>query len=435
MLTRGAQGVAALVGVLLVARTVDRATQGFYFAILGFLAFMQLAEFGLTYAVMQSASHESAIAINVRQPAPPDTLARLGALLRGATRFNAGVTVISALAIAAIGSRMLLAGGSSSNSVPQWMAPWASALVAASATQLLNPRISLLEGAGHVGEVWRLRFVQESAAAVVLWSALLGSLALWSIALSYATRVAIGAIWLGRGWPRDYFSRLTRAHANAPGNSYWWTEVWPFQWRIGVSALSGYMIFQFFTPLIFAIKGPAVAGQFGMTLAITNGLLTATTAWLTSQAPFFGQLIATRSFNQLDRAFVRSLRSSFLLVVVAGSSLCGIVVAMDRLDYSLGARLLSPAPFALFVAATVVNHVIFAMAIYLRAHRREPLVATSALGAIVTPLIVAYVGRQAGVGAIAASYLAITCLGLFVTTAIFVSRSRAWHVDSTNTAR
>ena len=151
----------------------------------------------------------------------------------------------------------------------------------------------------------------------------------------------------------------------------------------------GYLIFQFLTPLILAIKGPAIAGQFGMTLAQTNGLLMITTPWLSSQAPLFGKLIATRSYDQLDRAFVRSLRSSFLLVL---------------------------------------NHVVFAMAIYLRAHRREPLMVMSVIGAITTPLVVAFVGRRGGVGAIATSYLALTALGLVINTAIFFSRARAWHV-------
>ena len=58
MATRGAQSLAALVTILLVGRYLDRTGQGYYYAFLGFVAFMQLAEFGLGYAVMQSASHE-----------------------------------------------------------------------------------------------------------------------------------------------------------------------------------------------------------------------------------------------------------------------------------------------------------------------------------------------------------------------------------------
>jgi hypothetical protein len=329
---------------------------------------------------------------------------------------------------------MLVAGQSTATSAaPTWLVPWFAALLTVAATQLLNPRVSLLEGAGFVSSVWAFRFVQEVAAAIALWTAMLVGLGLWAIASSWATRVLIGVVWLNTGWRRKYFGDLVQATPRAPSDGYWWREVWPFQWRIGVSVLSGYMIFQFFTPLIFAIKGPTVAGQFGMTLALTNGLLTATTAWLSSQAPLFGQLIATRSYDELDRAFVRSLRSSFLLVLVAGLALSALVALLDRIQNPLAERLLPPGPFALFVAASVVNHVIFAMATYLRAHRREPLMIMSVIGAITTPLVVGYVGRHAGVGAIAASYLALTAAGLVITTAIFFSRSRAWRIQEGQT--
>jgi O-antigen/teichoic acid export membrane protein len=430
MLTRGAQAVAALLGLLLVARLLDRTTQGYYFAILGFVAFVQLAEFGLTYAVMQSASHEAAAArYHDESASKPDPERRLAALLRGATRFNATITFLGALVIGGVGTRMLVAGQSAgSSAAPTWLMPWFAALLAVAATQLLNPRVSLLEGAGFVSAVWAFRFAQEVAAAIALWTALLVGWGLWAIALSYATRVVIGVAWLNAGWRRKYFADLAHATPVAPRDGYWWREVWPFQWRIGVSALSGYLIFQFFTPLIFAIKGPAIAGQFGMTLALTNGLLTATTAWLSSQAPLFGQLIATRSYDELDRAFVRSLRSSFLLVLLVGLAISALVAVLDRLQHPLAQRVLPPVPFALFVAATILNHVIFAMAIYLRAHRREPLMITSVIGAVATPAVVAFVGQRGGVDAIAASYVGLTAAGLGITAAIFFSRSRAWHV-------
>ena len=55
---------------------------------------------------------------------------------------------------------------------------------------------------------------------------------------------------------------------------------------------------------------------------------------------------------------------------------------------------------------------------------------SSVIGAVVTPISVAYAGLHAGTTAIAATYLALTVLGLGITALIFASRSRAWHVDS-----
>jgi O-antigen/teichoic acid export membrane protein len=432
MLTRGMQGAAALISILLVGRLLDRTAQGYYFTILGLVAFVQLAEFGLTYAVMQSASHEAATSPSERERTPSSTAdGRLAALLHGATRFNTATTILAAVSIAVVGTRMLTtAEPTSTGGRLTWAAPWIAALFAVATSQLLNPRISLLEGAGFVSDVWRLRFLAEIAAAVALWTALLAGLGLWAIPVSYAVRAGTGLIWLGRGWPRRYFRALAGAGVGTENSVYWRSEVWPFQWRIGVSALSGYLIFQFFTPLMFALEGPTTAGQFGMTLTLTNGLLTVTTAWLNSQAPLFGRLIAAQSYGRLHHEFVRSLRSSLLVVLCLGAGLSVGVFALDHLHHPLAQRLLPPGTFVLFIAATVTNHVVFAMAVYLRAHRREPLMATSVAGAVVTPLAVSYAARHGGVTAIAATYLALTLLGLAITAVIFTSRSRAWRVDS-----
>jgi hypothetical protein len=428
MLTRGTQGVAALIGIVLVGHFLDGTTQGYYFTILGFVAFVQLADFGLTYAVMQSASHEAAAVTSTGDGIPHGQISRqLAALLRGATRFNAATTILATLAIAGIGTRILMSGNAAGASASEWWVPWIASLASVGAGQLLNPRVSLLEGAGFVSAVWLFRLLQELTAALTLWTALIFGAGLWAIALSYASRVAVGLVWLGAPPRRRYFSALVGAPTDRGFAAYWRREVWPFQWRIGVSAMSGYLIFQFFTPLMFALRGPAIAGQFGMTLTLTNGLLTVTTAWLNSLAPRFGTLIATRSYDRLNQEFVRSVRSSFLVVLVIGAAMSAGLLVLVRVQSPLAQRLLPPGAFAFFVAATVINHLVFAMAIYLRAHRREPLLVSSVAGALITPIVVSYAARYGSTTAIAASYLVLTTIGLGVTIAIFVSRSRAWH--------
>jgi O-antigen/teichoic acid export membrane protein len=432
VLARGMQGVAALVGIIMVGHFLDQTTQGYYFTILGFVVFVQLADFGLTYAVMQSASHEAVSDLPDRDRTTERGEGRqLLALLRGATRFNTAATFLAALVIFAVGTRVLVSGGPTQTPTEaEWWLPWVASVGMVGAAQLLNPRVSLLEGGGFVTGVWLFRLGQEIAAATALWAALALGWDLWAIALSYGGRAVIGVLWLNSGWRRVYFVALASRGPGKVQRGYWRTEVWPFQWRIGVSALSGYLIFQFFTPLMFALKGPAIAGQFGMTLTLTNGLLTVTTAWLNSQAPGFGKLIATRSYDQLDKEFAQSLQSSFIVVVIVGVAMLAGVVVLGSLRHPFAERLLPPTSFLFFVGATVVNHVVFARAIYLRAHRREPLLASSVAGAVLTPLVVVYAGRRGGVNTIAASYFALTTLGLCITAMIFTSRARAWHARS-----
>src|SRR6185369_3301792 len=83
----------------------------------------------------------------------------------------------------------------------------------------------------------------------------------------------------------------------------WRREIWPFQWRIALSWLCGYFIFQIFTPVLFAFQGPVTAGQMGMSLTISSGIGSIAVAWMSTKAPVYGGLIARGEIGELDRIF------------------------------------------------------------------------------------------------------------------------------------
>lgn len=431
LLTRGAQSATALVTIGFVGHFLTPVGQGYYYTILSFVAFVLLGEFGLNYAVMQSASHESAALTGGENAAAVNTRTRrrLRMLLSGADRFNACTTTLAVLIVAGIGTHMLgAARGVDVADETTWAGPWTLAILGVAANQLLAPRVALLEGVGEVTAVWQFRLRQEFLIAAVLWGALASGLGLWSVGLAYTTRFVYLSLWLRSHRATRLLRELGRMSAeDRPWSTYWRTEVWPFQWRIGLSVLAGYMIFQLFTPIMFALRGARVAGQFGMTLTITNGLLIATTAWLNSQAPLYGRLIAQRAYGELNSQFARAVRSSFAVVVVASLVLVSLVALLESRAHPMSERVLPTVPFALLTASTVVNHLIFALAVYLRAHRKEPLLVISVCGAIATALTLYVTARFANVTWVAGSYLALTVLGGLVTLSIFLSRSRAWH--------
>ena len=49
-------------------------------------------------------------------------------------------------------------------------------------------------------------------------------------------------------------------------------EIFPFQWKIALSWISGYLIFQLFNPVLFATEGSKIAGQMGMTMVAISGI-------------------------------------------------------------------------------------------------------------------------------------------------------------------
>ena len=56
------------------------------------------------------------------------------------------------------------------------------------------------------------------------------------------------------------------------------------QWRIAVSWMCGYFIFQLFVPVLFAYRGPLEAGQMGISLSISNVLASVAISWVNTKA-------------------------------------------------------------------------------------------------------------------------------------------------------
>jgi hypothetical protein len=77
--------------------------------------------------------------------------------------------------------------------------------------------------------------------------------------------------------------------------------------------------------------------------------------------------------------------------------------------------------------SAIVNHVVFALATYLRAHRRDPFVFLSAAGAVLMGAAVPWAAHTGTATRVAGSYLALNLVGLSLACVIFMSCRRKWH--------
>ena len=94
----------------------------------------------------------------------------------------------------------------------------------------------------------------------------------------------------------------------------------------------------------------------------------------------------------------------------------------------LSSRVLPPRIFILLLLTTIMNHVMFCEAIYLRAHKREPFLGITVIGSILLTISTLLLGRFVGAGAVAVGYFGITTLfSLPAGTYIFITKRREWH--------
>jgi len=383
-----------LAAALCVAWRLSVDEQGFFFVFLSFGALLQLGDFGLSYAALQSASHFKAIEDN----------AGLAALRIRAAQINMISLSGTAVLVGVLGAVIF----SSSGSGRDWLGPWLFFVASAWAAHIYNVEIALIEGGRSSIEAWRFRLVQEALSGCVFIAALIGGARLWSLGIYGITRAALATLWLLR-------ARFRVAHCPQHEAQFEWAkEVWPFQWRIGLSALSGFLIFQAFNPIVMVEQDPSAAGKFGMSLAIMNMLLLVTTAWPISQAARYVTLIGQKDLRAAKHAFSRMLiMSSAFAASLAG----GVYFALWWASYKglpLADRASDMATTGLLLIAALVHHAVHCFAVILRAERREPLLPISVGGGVITVFLVWVLARYGNIYHIAVAYLACTVVGMLV---------------------
>jgi hypothetical protein len=427
---RGWSVLAGPLTLLFIARFLSPAEQGFYYTFGSLLGLQIFFELGLSYVILQFASHEKAKLEWTDQgllEGDATAKARLAALLRRAIVWY-GIIALLALAIVLPAGLYFFGQHQPVGVQVRWQIPWVWVVLVSAIGLFVTPFFAVLEGCGLVAEVAFMRVCQSILGSLLLWVALSQQ---WQL---FAAPVlnTVGLLW-ALGWlglrKRAFLSDLV-AVPHDPVAIGWRAEVWPFQWKIALSWLSGYFIYQLFNPVLFAFHGAVAAGQMGMSINVVTAIWAVGLAWVNTKAAPFGNLIAKRDFKGLDRMFFPCLWQSLAAVACGGMMFWAAAFYARYLHHPLGQRLLDPLPLGLLVATMVVNQIVVAEATYLRAHKQEPFLGVSMLAACLVGLSTYFLGRPFGAtGMMVGYFTVIVVVGLGFGTWVFVRKRRLWHSE------
>jgi hypothetical protein len=419
------QAAAAPVTALLILFFFTPTVQGYYYSFASLLALQIFLELGLATVITTFSSHEwSKLHLDGSGGAVGDegALRRLSSLALASFRWY-GIAGLILLAVLALGGTLFLGAPASGASV-QWRAPWLFLCAASSLVFSLTPVWALLQGCGQVNEVNHFRFLDGLGRNMVLWSSMALGGGLWSVGLTSLFSALFAACFLLLRY-RRFFASL-RAHLESPSSVDWWREVFPLQWRIAVSWMSGYFAFYLFTPVIFLYKGPEAAGQMGITWAMASGISGLSSTWAQTRAPHFAQLVAARRFDELDRQAVLIGALGAAVSLACGLAATGALALVQHYAPSIATRFLPLGPVILFLASDVLHQISVTQATYLRAFKREPFMILSVvfggLVAVGTILLTPWLG----VGGPAVSYLAAMIVAQAIATQVFLRARREW---------
>lgn len=374
--------LAGVVMLVLIPYTLTPQQQGYYFTFAGLLGLQIFFELGLNQAVTVIVSREVAH-LSVAEGAlrgersHVDRVRSVIGLLR---RWYAVAAVLFAIAAAAVGYFMFRRFGS----LPtvDWAGPWLAMVVLAAVNLFVSPLLAVIEGLGRVGQVARLRLVQAVVGNVLAWLLLLAGAGLWAAAAPAAVAAVGSLLWLRAG--SSSLGVLHDATPVPPAHAVdWRREIFPFQWRLAVSWICGYLLFQIYAPLAFTQLGAVAAGQLGISLAIFNAIQAVGISWINARTPQIAGMVA-RKDCRLEQTFRSALLPSTAFVTLAACTVLVLVPVGWAYDVALVDRLAGLPTLACMAVTTAVNTAVYAAATYLRAHGSEPMLPVSVVAAVLT---------------------------------------------------
>jgi len=431
-LTQFWQVFAGPITLLLVVRYLTRETQGYYYSFGSFLGIQVFFEMGFSTTLLYICSHEWAhlqLDSAGKVIGDPKALARLASLGRLVFKWYA---LASCLFVIGVGLGGYLFLDSSSQYNINWKEPWIAVVLVTGILFWTAPFISMLDGCSQIAVTNKFRLYQAVLTTCVLWLILFLGGGLWAVLASACSRILCN-IYLFVIRFRNFFALFWQSKT-AEYKVSWKHEIWPLQWRTGLTAIFSYFGSSLFVPVMFRYHGAAIAGQIGMTLSLIGMLQVLALVFLSTRAPRFGMFIAKRQYAELDRVFIITCIVSLVVYFVGA----GIFLSINSILYATGSlyatRILPPFPTLLLLVANMLLMLSICESVYLLAHKRMPLsvILPPVIGNLGAGIMVWALGSKLGTTGAASGYLGMMLVLVIWETIVWIRCRQEWHTDCVN---
>lgn len=369
--------LAGFISIFFISKFLSQEEQGYFYVFNSLLALQIFIELGLTTAIIQLTSHEMA---KLRWSSKhtlignPKAKKRLQSLMYFILLWFGLLGLLLMITLIPGGLYYLKHTLGQNYIDAQLENPWILSVIFSGLTLMTTPFLAFIEGTGKILEVGKIKFIQSIFSFTILFLTLRNELGLFSLSLSLLASFLVNLFFLYHKF-KFFLLDIFTYKIHLPGMN-WKKEIWSFQWRIAVSWISGFFAYQLYNPLLMATSGPVSAGKMGMSLQIISAINATSIVWISTKAPVFGKLIALDKKKELKEIFTSALTKSTILLFLL------IIMFLSLIYFYLGSysyieRIVSINLMALLCIACIANHIVSSMAIYLRAHKKEPFMTLS----------------------------------------------------------
>lgn len=393
--------IAGGIVIILIPLKLSPAEQGYYYTIMSLVSVQIFFELGFNYVISQIVAHETPklysqgaecdkarkkisqiLALSKKWYLVSSSAFFLIALIIGIKFFHIDLTKIDILVT------------------------WAGALLFTSINLYISPQLAITEGLGRVDEIAKLRLRQSVSGYCTMWILLIFNLGLPSLVCISLFAAVMAILWSKNNTVLTNFKKDNDASDDVKLID-WKTDILPFQWRIALSWISGYLIFQLFNPIIFMHQGVEEAGKIGLSLSIFNTILTLSMSWVNAKSPRFGFLISEGSAQELNKLFKKVTFSSAACNVLLSTLFICFVYILSIYVPAITDRILPYEDLWILLVCNMANQIIFSSALYMRAFKKEPMMINSIVSGIIVVSLLFYFSKISTSAALL-SYLFVT---------------------------
>lgn len=406
--------------------------QGIYYTFSSIAALQVFFELGLTTIIIQYVAHEVAhlqVNGNYTLSGPQYHQSRLASLLHLFVKWY----VVTALSIFIF----LLGSGfwffhRFADIMISWQYPWITLCIGTSLYFYMNMILAFIEGFGYVKEIAKIRMVSQLVGLCVSSICLVSGNGLYALGgVTICSSLCSFLLFFREKW-----QHLLLNLWNVPiyNKLSYFGEIFPYQWKIALSWLSGYFILQLLNPVLFAFEGAKVAGQMGMTAKVLGICSSFGICWINTKIPQFSILIAQKNYSALDLIFNRTLKQ---MLSVTFCSLFSFIILLELISYLkigykgvlFSERFLPFLPLLFMAISIFINLFASAFAIYLRSHKQEPYMWLSIITGIVCGTSTIFITKYYGMTAMIFSNCFLIIVSNIYAYQIFKRKKMEWHHD------
>jgi O-antigen/teichoic acid export membrane protein len=353
--------------ILTIPLAVDILTQGYIFVFLSLIALQHIFDFGMNQSLIQI------ISFNVKK----NYLKNIE-IANFIKKLYKKISTIFAVCIFILGYYIFESKGEEIN----WFKPWLIMVISSGINMYYSPLLSILEGNGDITKVSIIRGIGNLFGYSLAILLLYNDFGLYSITAIPVFNVLSSAYFL-RNNKLIYHNSIYKLSSFS-----WKKEIFPLQWRIGLSWIFGYVVQQLTPIIIFHRLNTEEAGKIGLITSLMNAICMFSLSILSANIPNFSMLLSVDKKEEMKNLFKKSLLIALLKMIIISHLFILMVLVLNKYEISIVERLPRIIEIYIIILTYIINIVIFAYAMFIRSFKEDPTVSMTVILGLISLVII-----------------------------------------------